>query len=215
MSGFATNLAPSIGDFVRRSYFSLLYAANKDPWGYESSEYEHCKYEKTINVIEGRRCARALEVGCSIGVFTAMLAERVDYLLAIDVAPAAVKRARSRLANLRNVEVVRAALPEWNPPGQFDLIVCSEVLYYLNETALLHSLRVLESSLTRTGSIVAVHRRGKGRSSPLHGDTVHELLIRHTTLRHAHSEINSKFRLDRLDATAERSPLEQARIDPA
>ena len=203
MNGFATNHGLGIGDHLRRCYFSLLYAANNDPWGYESREYERRKYETTLNALKGMRYARALEVGCSIGVFTAMLAERVDYLLAIDVAPAAVRRARSRLGNLQNVEVTRAALPEWSPPGPFDLIVCSEVLYYLSETALLRSLRTLECSLTPTGSIVAVHRRGKGRSSPLHGDTVHELLLRHTTLRHAHSEIHSSFRLDRLDAVTE------------
>jgi trans-aconitate methyltransferase len=181
-------------------YFTLLYLRSNDPWDYESSEYEHRKYQATLNALPRAHFSRTLEVGCSIGVFTSMLAERTDELLAIDVAPAAVTRARRRLAGHKGVRVERAALPEWRPAARFDLIVCSEILYYLDRDAMLASFQRLEQSLAPGGSLVAVHRRGKGRSSPLHGDLVHDLLIKNTSARHAYSERHNRFLLDRFDA---------------
>jgi cyclopropane fatty-acyl-phospholipid synthase-like methyltransferase len=184
-------------------YFSLLYARRSDPWNYESSEYEHEKYKTTLAALGDKRLHRVLEIGCSVGVFTDMLADRSDHLLAIDVAPAAVARARTRLKDRESVQVRRAALPEWTPPGQFDAIVCSEVLYYLTPNALLRSFHSLERSLRPGGSLIAVHRRGKGRSAPLHGDRMHDLLIEHRTNMHAYSETHDRFRLDRFDAPSE------------
>jgi SAM-dependent methyltransferase len=191
---------PGLGDRVRRLYFSLLYARRSDPWNYESCEYNREKYLITLRALGEERLNRSLEVGCSIGVFTAMLADRSDSTLAIDVAPAAVAGARARLRGRECVQVRRAALPEWKPPGQFDAIICSEVLYYLTPEAMIKSFRALERSLLPGGKIVAVHRRGKGRSAPLHGDRVHDLLIEHTRNVHAYSETHDRFRLDRFDA---------------
>jgi trans-aconitate methyltransferase len=192
---------PTLSDRIRRLYLALLYVRAWDPWGYEGSTYEQSKYRNTLDALGQRNFRRALEVGCSVGVFSTMLADRTEELLAIDVASAAVKRARRRLGARKNVKVERAALPEWSPPGKFDLIVCSEVLYYLRREAMLASFRLLESSLAPGGSLIAVHRRGKGRSSPLHGDEVHNLLIKHATTKHVHSETHDGYRLDRFDAS--------------
>jgi hypothetical protein len=77
-----------------RENFEARYAANPDPWGFETSAYEHEKYERTLAALGHRHYGRAFEAGCSIGVFTAMLAERCDELLAVDIAQAAVDSAR-------------------------------------------------------------------------------------------------------------------------
>jgi len=63
-----------------REYFEDLYGQSPDPWGFETSPYERKKYEHTLDVLQGQRYRRALEVGCSIGVFTAMLAPLCDEL---------------------------------------------------------------------------------------------------------------------------------------
>jgi trans-aconitate methyltransferase len=118
----------------------------------------------------------------------------------IDVSSAALVQARKRLGGREGVRFERAALPEWLPPGEFDLIVCSEILYYLKHDAMLASFHGLESHLAPGGSLIAVHRRGKGRSSPLHGDEVHDLLIQRATIQHGFSETNDYYRLDRFDA---------------
>ena len=77
-----------------------------------------------------RTFRRGLEAGAPIGVFTDMLANRCDGLLAVDVSERAVAAARRSLTGRRHVRVERRTLPEEMPHGPFDLIVSSEVLYY-------------------------------------------------------------------------------------
>ncbi|MCA1716281.1 MAG: nodulation S family protein [Actinobacteria bacterium] len=90
-----------------REYFDELYAQSRDPWDFETSEYERDKYERTLSVLARRQRSyrRALEVGCSIGVFTAMLAPLCGELLAVDVSEKAITVAQQRLADFPNVRV--------------------------------------------------------------------------------------------------------------
>jgi SAM-dependent methyltransferase len=165
-SGMNERLSPA--------YFEALYAENPDPWNCETSAYEAAKYDATIAALEPPY-ASALEVGCSIGVLTERLAERCDELLAIDVAEAALARARARVPH---VTFERREIPEEWPDGAFDLIVCSEVLYYLDEPALERTLDQIDRTLVPTGSLLAVHWRHRTQRYPLPGDTVHERLAR-------------------------------------
>ncbi len=81
---------------LRPAFFDEIYAEDPDPWKFETSAYEAAKYDATIAALRGRRFANGLEIGCSIGVLTERLAPHVDDLLAIDVAEAALDRARAR-----------------------------------------------------------------------------------------------------------------------
>lgn len=124
-----------------REYFEELYAGSEDPWSFETSEYERNKYERTISALGDHRFHRALEAGASIGVFTRMLADRCDELLAVDVSERAVVAASERLSGQGHVRVERRTLPEEMPAGPFDLIVASEVLYYFPGEEMLAVLR--------------------------------------------------------------------------
>ena len=76
---------------------------------------------------------------------------------------AALTRASERLRAHTHVELVSAAVPDGLPDGPFDLVVCSEVLYYLSADALLETLRGIEQRLAVAGALVAVHfREGVG-----------------------------------------------------
>ncbi len=115
--------------------FERIYAERADPWGFESSPYEHAKYADTLSALDGRRYRNGLELGCSIGVMTEALAARCDALLAIDISDAALARARTRCAALPGVRFLQAALPDGLPTlpaGCCDLLVLSELLYFLN-----------------------------------------------------------------------------------
>lgn len=184
---------------LSRDYFEQLYARDEDPWRFASSAYERAKYEHTLASLGERHFTRALEVGCSIGVFTALLAERCEDLLAVDVAAAAVRRARERLVARPHVRVQRRTLPEQLPTGPFDLIVCSEVLYYWDRALLLDALPALSGALAPGGSLLAVHWRPPTRTYPLRGDEVHDLLCEHLALRHGLSYREPRYRLDRFD----------------
>ena len=179
-----------------REYFEGLYAESGDPWDFETSEYERKKYERTLEVLGGRRFERALEAGASIGVFTEMLADRCDELLAVDVSERAVAKARKRLSDREHVRVERRTLPEEMPHGPFDLIVASEVLYYFTREEMLATLEAFERELAPGGVLLAVHWRRETRTYPLQGDEVHELLREHTRLQNNKIIVEQDYRLD-------------------
>lgn len=186
---------------LERDYFEELYAADGDPWRFATSAYEQGKYARTVAALEGRRYARGLEVGCSIGVLTERLAEVCDELVAVDVSERAVATARQRLQACEGVEVELRSLPEETPDGTFDLIVCSEVLYYFDAELLSAVLDVLVARLEPGGTLLAVHWRPATQTYPLQGEEVHRLLRARTGLEAGRSERTRQYLLDRFELT--------------
>lgn len=156
------------------------YAGAEDPWGFESRWYEQRKYALTVAALPRRRYRYAFEPGCSIGVLTAMLAERCDRVLACDLVPAAVERAASRLQGAAQVELrTWDARSDW-PDAGFDLVVVSEVLYYLTEADARAFCRRLRESLARDGHVIAVHWRRDADPHVLTGE-VADAIVREET----------------------------------
>jgi len=118
------------------TYFADMYAGAEDPWGFRSRWYEQRKRDVTLAALTRPRYRRAFEPGCSIGVLTAALADRCDDVVAADVDERAVTTARDSLAPLGNVRVERLSLPQEWPDGMFDLVVISELAYYLGPAEL-------------------------------------------------------------------------------
>ncbi|MBO0921890.1 PIG-L family deacetylase [Cellulomonas sp. zg-ZUI222] len=164
------------------SYFDATYARHADPWGFADRPYEARKRALTLAALPDDRYARGLEVGCAIGVLTAGLAARCDALTATDVAEAALERARERLADAPHVRLVRGALggagDDALPDGPFDLVVLSEVGYYLSWPDLTAALPDLLARLAPGGTVLACHWRHPVADYPLPGDAVHRALTR-------------------------------------
>jgi SAM-dependent methyltransferase len=160
---------------TRRRYFDDMYDGNGDPWDFESSAYEQRKYAVTMASLPDRHYGSVFEPGCSIGVLTALLAERCDRLLATDVVPAALERARSRLAAFRHVTLEECAIPEDWPEGTFDLIVLSEIAYYFDQSDLACVLARVVKSTVGGAHVIGVHWRGT-TDYPLSGDRAHEII---------------------------------------
>ncbi len=179
--------------------FERLYAANPDPWGYDTSEYERGKYTATLAALDGRRFPRALEVGCSIGAFTELLAVRCEALTALDFSTRAVALARARLREHTHVSVLEASFPEQSPAGEWDLVVCSEVLYYLDPPTLAQATEWLRERLLEGATVLAVDWRGPTTTEPHDGDEVHELLRARLAGWHALEGRQPGYRLDRFD----------------
>lgn len=139
------------------AYFDAIYAQNVDPWRFASSDYERAKYQATLDVLPAPHFSRAFEIGCSIGVLTRRLAERCDSLLAVDVADAALVQARARCTRLEHVAIRRMQVPEEWPTGSFDLILFSEVLYYLSPADVVRTARRTRGSLCQGGTVLLVH----------------------------------------------------------
>ncbi len=156
-------------------HFERLARDSADPWHYETSAYEQAKYRRTLAALP-QRTGRTLELGCSVGVFTAMLAPRCESLLAVDFSPTALEHARRRLEGVAGVELAERRLPEGTPAGPFETIVCAEVLYYWSAALVGEGLRRIEAALAPGGLLVAVHWRGSDPRRELDGDDVHRIL---------------------------------------
>jgi len=141
------------------AYFEALYAANPDPWDFASSAYEDRKYQASLAALQGRRFNSAFEIGCSIGVLTRKLAARCDALLAIDIVPAALAAAKARCEDLPHVSFANLRVPaEWPAAEQrFDLIICSEILYFLSPADIAAVAARAQASLAPGGVVLLVN----------------------------------------------------------
>ncbi|MEV7769486.1 bifunctional PIG-L family deacetylase/class I SAM-dependent methyltransferase [Microbacterium sp. NPDC086615] len=168
--------APAARPSVGQDYFDDMYARHDDPWGFDSRWYEERKRAALLAALPRRRYRAAFEAGCSTGALTAELAERCDRVLAVDLAPAALDRARRRLEGRANVDLHRATLPADWPEGVFDLVVLSEVAYYWAGADLGRGLAASVGSVSDDGHLVACHWRHPVAEYPRTGDEVHDAL---------------------------------------
>ena len=122
------------------------------------------------------RYRSALEVGCSIGVLTRSLASRCDAVVAIDAAQTPLVEARRRCADLPGVRFEHMFVPEQWPDGDFELILLSEVVYYLSREDVGRLAARVSQSLLKGGSVILVHWTGP-TNYPLSGDEAAALFI--------------------------------------
>ncbi len=180
---------------VDEAYFRAMYERSPDPWSFAERWYDQRKYAMTMAALRSRRYRAGFEPGCSIGLLSESLAARCDTLLCTDLVPAAVAQARTRLAPQRHVTVAQRALPSW-PSGAFDLIVLSEVLYYLADGDLATVLARATGSLLPGGDLVAVHWRHPVAEHHRTGDDVHDMVAETAGLGLVASYRDADFRLD-------------------
>lgn len=178
----ADEVDPGTGRIGDR-HFAARYRDCDDPYDLEHRWYERRKRALTVACLGRERYGRAFEPGCATGLLTVGLAPRCGQLLATDVAPGAVGRARDRLADQTHVTVERMAVPDQWPEGTFDLVVLSEIGYYLEPATLLRLRRLTVDALADGGELLAVHWRGWSRDHVLHGDEVHDVLRAAAALR--------------------------------
>jgi cyclopropane fatty-acyl-phospholipid synthase-like methyltransferase len=182
---------------LKPEHFDALYEADPDPWNFAASPYERAKYTLTRNAMPKPRYRSALEVGCSIGVLTRLLASRCDSLLAVDAAQTPLLEARRRCADLPSVRFEQMFVPEQWPNGAFDLLVLSEVIYYLSREDVGRLARRVRESLAPGGAVILVHWIGS-TDYPLSGDEAVVLFIERmgSTYVVDRSDRYSRFRLD-------------------
>nr|WP_255587228.1 trifunctional glycosyltransferase/class I SAM-dependent methyltransferase/polysaccharide deacetylase [Hephaestia mangrovi] len=148
---------PAAGEGSGQSWDAFF--EQEDPWHY-SSAYEQLKYEQTLSILPDRPIGRAIELACAEGMFTAMLAPRVATLRAVDISTRAIERAevRCRGQGIENVDF--GTLDFFNEPigDGWDLIVSSEVLYYMADVAQLADFAGrVERALAPGGLFVHAH----------------------------------------------------------
>ena len=181
------------------AYFEGLYAADPDPWRFKTSAYEAEKYAATVAAVADRRYAAGLEVGCSIGVLSERIAPLCDSFLGLDITEVPLVEARARCAGLAHAHFACMAVPGDWPTGRFDLILLSEVLYFLSEADIRATAARVRSSLAPGGRVLLVNWIGEP-APPQPGDVAAEAFIAAAGLAVERAERAAQYRLDLLVA---------------
>lgn len=109
-----------------------LFRWSDDPWNFESSQYEQDRLQFLSEIVKRYSHETILEVGCAEGVFTERLYGLSKQVVAIDVSPTALARAKQRCPE---VMFFQKSLQEFSWTHKFDMVVCSETLYYIKDVA--------------------------------------------------------------------------------
>ncbi|PNG31779.1 SAM-dependent methyltransferase [Pseudomonas protegens] len=181
---------------VDSHYFEGLFARDQDPWAFRRRWYEQRKRAITLASLPRRHYRSIFEPGCANGELSAELATRCDSLLCCDTAQTAVSLARQRLRSMPQARVECARLPEDWPDGPFELIVISELGYYLDPDDLARLVTRALGSLAADGQLLACHWRPPIAGCPLEGGQVHAMLHRQLQLPRLLEHQDADFLLD-------------------
>ena len=159
-------------------YFDRLYSASTDPYGVAGRWYEIRKRSLLLASLPRPRFRSAYEPGCGTGELTAALALRCERLLASDFSEPALAIARVRMAAVPHVAVAHQVLPrDWPGRGaRFDLIVLSEVGYFLAADGMAEVAAAIGRTLDDDGTLVACDWRPPFRERALPTADVHAAL---------------------------------------
>ncbi|MGO1489508.1 MAG: PIG-L family deacetylase [Arachnia sp.] len=157
----------------RSARLDTMYDGGSDPWNNCGSFYEERRRALVLAMLGAARYNRVLELGCADGFLTAALVDRANEVLAFDTSPRAVAAAR---INAPSAAVHQGDLPGVIPGGaeRFDLIVLSEVGYFLSATELLATLRRARAVLSPGAELLLCHWQHPTKKVPLDGELVHQ-----------------------------------------
>ncbi len=182
----------------RAGRWDAQYTTTPDLFELEGDAKERARYDLRLDALADRSLGRTLEVGCSVGVFTAMLAERTASLTATDISEVVLETARERLqaAGHDGVELRRTELPDGVPEGPFDTIFAAEVLYYVSATEVAESAARLADALVPGGRLLVAHARGYFPHHAISADRAAGVVARSPGLRRVSRWGGSELRMD-------------------
>lgn len=176
-----------------------------NPWRYDS-EYERIKYARTLSLIRPVSNGHALEIACAEGHFTVDLARRFASVTAFDISELAIERARQRVAGQGDVTFVQGDVFRDGIVGQYDLITCSEMLYFAPSLAALKAVAsAIAQALRPGGQFVHAHafligerpdRTAFDWDGTAGGDQVFAIFSNTPGLRHVRAIITDLYRID-------------------
>jgi len=181
--------------------FDALFSQSADPWAYDDAPYEQVRFARTIAALGERRFRRGLEVACAAGVLTERIAPLCEELVAVDASREAIAHARRRLQRWDHIDIRLARMPEDCPEGRFDLIMLSDMLYYLGLRGLMEFVVTMMDRALPDAVIVLVDYLGP-MGIAVNGEKAAEAAIAIARLQGwqpTHHERNDTMRLDRLE----------------
>lgn len=206
-----------------RAAFEAVYQGSPDPWSSASRRYhyQHRKYQTLIDFLPQRRFARALDLGCGLGVLTRLLASRSDRVLGIDVAQAAVDLAIAANRDVVNIDFAQGDvldLPH-ELAGCFDLVLIADMLYYLSPMTdeLLEAVALRVAALLAPGGVCLLGNHfffGYDRDSRL-SQRIHQAFARSPPFRVVSEHWRPFYLVSVFGLAPLHSPMEAATVETA
>lgn len=111
------------------NHLRSLYANTHDPWDFEHSTYEHSKFKATRQALSRERYDATFELGCGNGQLARRLSEVSVRYTGMDAVDKALSAARKAVPT---GTFLTGYYPCPLPNDSFDLIILSEILYFLD-----------------------------------------------------------------------------------
>lgn len=125
---------------VGRDHLQALYADTSDPWGFAHSAYEQEKFAATRRALFRPHYKSTFELGCGNGQLAKHLVDLCESYTGMDAVAVAAEAAREAVPT---ASFIHDFYPCQLPDDYFDLLILSEILYFLGHD----SLRKLASDI--------------------------------------------------------------------
>ncbi len=133
-------------------HLRALYEHTDDPWNFAHSDYEQDKFRATRRALMRDSYRSALELGCGNGALARHIAPLCDNYTGIDAIERAVIAARKAVPEAR---FIVDCYPCRLPDATFDLVILSEILYFLTPDEIRHLARNLSHN-ARHAEVICV-----------------------------------------------------------
>lgn len=184
-----------------RLYFNWRYRG-ADPYEVTTLADERDKYGKIVEALSVKeKFENILEVGCGEGHLTRMIAHKGDRVVAVDISDLAISRAKKNLAELKNVTAKRFDILADDPGETFELVLCSEVLFYFEPDQLPGVVERIKGWVKPGGYVALIHTLvksddGKGVELKKFGArTIHGMFIDDAQYAQAFDETFDTYRI--------------------
>jgi trans-aconitate methyltransferase len=157
--GLLSKIPGPLGSELTRGVFEWKYS-RPDPWVTSDWDYQHQKYRATLEHVPERSYRNILDAGCGEGDFIEPI--RGAYpdarIMGVDISSRAIARAKEHSGDKSNVEFRTLDILRQRMDARFDLIFCTEVVYYVDPTGQGDQLvRQLTSMLSSGGALILVN----------------------------------------------------------
>jgi SAM-dependent methyltransferase len=134
-----------------------------DPWGHTWRGQELTRYDFLLNIITNSRPGdsyrQSLDIGCTTGFFTNKLHKLSADVSGVDISTIAIARAREKYPD---INFMAGSITDLDlPDGLYDLITCTEMLYYLDIETQTQVLQRIHDLLSDDGRAMITSKIGK------------------------------------------------------
>ena len=142
---------PAAHNEAQRRYFEQTYKPRMVP---RDTPYLNRQVDEVLALTGLTPGDRVLEVGCGMGRYTLLLAARGIRVEGLDIAPAFIEHAKAEAQDkgLENATFKLGSFLDFEPEGQFDLILLGAMLVHVDDPELLPLLLRMKRALRRASA---------------------------------------------------------------